>query len=301
MRGLLLFIVVALIVQPGEFTQLSPPALRPAVAYDSGGYLPGGTAVADLDGDAQADLVIANSYACPYFFCPTGSVGVLLGTGDGTFRPAVTYGSGAASTNAVAVGDLNGDAKPDLIVVSFCADVNNCLKGAVSVLLGNGDGTFQAAATYDSGGYGSQSLAVADMNGDHSLDVVVANQIGGVSELLGNGDGTFQPSRIVGVGPEYGHSIAVADVNADERSDLIIGNTCISYPYHCTDLVGVLQGNGDGSFQSAVAYPSGDEYQSSVTIADVNGDGSPDLLAANLDSTTLGVLIGTGTGSFRRW
>ena len=106
-----------------------------------------------------------------------GTVGVLLGNGDGTFQTAVTYGSGGYYADSVAVADVNGDGKPDLVVANACASSSNCANGgSVGVLLGNGDGTFQAAVTYGSGGqYEPDSVAVADVNGDGKPDLLVAN------------------------------------------------------------------------------------------------------------------------------
>ena len=133
--------------------------------------------------------------------CATGgSVGVLPGNGDGTFQAAVSYGSGGFKALSVAVADVNGDAKPDLLVANYSA--NGTLgPGGVGVLLGKGDGTFQAAVSYGSGGYDATSVAVADVNGDGELDLAVTDGNNGcgdnplvscVSVLLGNGDGTFQ-------------------------------------------------------------------------------------------------------------
>lgn len=143
-----------------------------AVTYDSGGLAPYSVAVADVNGDGKPDLLVAN-------FCPSNSSGgcnnpagvvaVLLGNGDGTFQTPVTYGAGGWETYSVAVADVNGDGKPDLLVASACASggSDGCTSsvGAVGVLLGNGDGTFQTAVTYSSGGYEATSVAVADVNG----------------------------------------------------------------------------------------------------------------------------------------
>jgi hypothetical protein len=111
-------------------------------------------------------------------------VGVLLGNGDGTFRPAVTYGSGGFGTRSVAVADVNADGKPDLLVASECG-VSGCTDGSVGVLLGNGDGTFQPAATFGSGGPSTRSVAVADVNADGKPDLLVTND-GSVGVLLSN-------------------------------------------------------------------------------------------------------------------
>jgi hypothetical protein len=98
-------------------------------------------------------------------------VGVLLGNGDGTFQPAVSYDPGGTGAWSVAVADVNGDGRPDLVVAIF-------FYNTVGVLLGNGDGTFQAATTYGSGGVGPFSVAVSDLNGDAKPDIAVANFCG---------------------------------------------------------------------------------------------------------------------------
>jgi hypothetical protein len=118
----------------------------------------------------------------------------------------------------------------------------------------------------------------------------------GPNVLLGNGDGTVQAAVSCGYVPEYGHSVTVADVNADGNSDLVVGGSCVAD--NCKDLVGVLLGNGDGSFQTVVTYDSGEEFGSFVAVADVNGDGKLDLLTANMVSNTMGVLLGNGDGRF---
>jgi len=277
----------------------------PAVTYGSGGTEPFSVAVTDVNGDGKPELIVANLYACPPPFCLTGTVDVLMGNGDGTFQTAVSYDSGGAQALSVAVADVNGDGKPDLVVANHCISVGDCPTGTVGVLLGNGDGTLQPVVIYGAGAYGPFSVAVADVNGDGKSDLLVANMLcvsagtGCVGVLLGNGDGTFQPAILYGSGPEYGYSLAVADVNADGKLDLLVGSTCMSSPYNCTDLAGVLLGNGDGTFQTVVTYNSGEVYQSSVAVADVNRDGKPDLLVANVDSSMAGVLLGNGDGTFQ--
>jgi hypothetical protein len=109
----------------------------------------------------------------------------LLGSGNGTFQPAVTYGSGGYYAFSVAVADVNGDGKPDLVAGNACetVDANDlCIgSGDVGVLLGNGDGTFHSAVAYGSGGDTAFSVAVADVNGDGKPDLVVGNECGGAN------------------------------------------------------------------------------------------------------------------------
>src|SRR6202034_872683 len=118
-------------------------------------------------GDGKLDLVLGNA--------GSNSVGVLLGNGDGTFEAPVTYGSGGIEPLAVALGDVNGDGIPDLIVTNAFATGSQGGDSEVSVMLGNGDGTFRSPVSYDSGGYYARSVAVRDMNGDGHLDIVVVN------------------------------------------------------------------------------------------------------------------------------
>src|SRR5580658_474305 len=154
-----------------------------------------------------------------------------------------TFGAGT-DPDAVAVGDFNGDGKLDLVVANEGS--NN-----VGILLGNGDGTFQAAVNY---GVGSAptSVAVGDFNGDGKLDLAVVNELSNnVSILLGNGDGMFQAAVNYGAGLSL-FSVAVADFNGDGKLDLAVAN-------YESNNVSILLGKGDGTFQAAVDYGIGTE------------------------------------------
>jgi len=192
---------------------------KTAVNYTAGGG-PWGVAVGDFNGDGKPDLTVANT---------DGSLSVLLGNGDGTFRAAVNYPTGSSSVS-VAVGDFNGDSKLDLAVANNGSFQTNFTDASVSVLLGNGDGSFQPAVNYHTG-TASASVAVGDFNGDGKPDLTVANSgsgqngftDGGVSVLLGNGDGTFQPAANYAAG-WVPSSVAVGEFNGDGAPDLVVAN-----------------------------------------------------------------------------
>jgi hypothetical protein len=178
--------------------------------------------VGDFNGDGIADLAVANGGTNSS--TDPGSVSILLGNGDGTFRAAVNYAAGEAPWS-VAVGDFNGDGHADLVVADFGRGHGSLASGTLSVLLGNGDGTFQAAQTY-AGAWGA-SVAVKDFNGDGILDLAVSGGLG-VRVLLGNGDGTFQTtpiSYIAGTGP---WGLAVGDLNGDGLPDLAVADLTTS-------------------------------------------------------------------------
>jgi hypothetical protein len=253
---------------------------QPPVSYKSGGEAAFSVAIGDLRGNGHMDLVVAN-WCASGNSCNNGVLGVLLGNGDGTFQAPVAYSSGGYQSYSVAIGDLNEDGKPDLVATNQCQSGGNCSEGTLSVLLGNGDGTFQAPVSYNDGMPGTSSVALGDVNGDGHLDLVAASDRlcstcsdGGVSVLLGNGDGTFQAPLTYDSGGEKGFSVAIGDLNGDGYPDLVVTNTN-------SNSVGVLLGNGNGTFQPVITYDSGGAWDFSVAVADVNGDGKLDLVVAN--------------------
>jgi hypothetical protein len=289
----------------------------PPVKYPTGGYDPYSVAIADVNADGIADLLVANQEQ----FGTESSVGVLLGNGDGTFQKAVTYDAGGISAYTIVVVDVNADGHPDLLVADGCSSGTYCSPdGVLAVLLGNGDGTFQAAQTYDTGGsdiYHS-NVAVADLNGDHKLDVAIAHGCGGttcstgsVSVLLGDGTGGFGPATTYASGGNGASWVAIADMNGDHKLDLVTVNWCSALCGTSTPIegsVGVLLGKGDGTFQTAVSYPSGGNGSRSVALSDVNGDGKidvltascgPDACAPGFPGGTAAVLLGNGNGTLQ--
>lgn len=192
-----------------------------------------------------------------------------------------------AGTQGSAVGDFNQDGVPDLAVT-------NTADNTVSVLLGNGDGTFQTQVAYPVG-IGPMGIAIGDPNGDGISDLVVVNafdgsQPGTVSVLLGTGDGTFLPQTLfdTGIAPA---EVALGDFNNDGNADIAITNTS-------DNTLSVLLGNGDGAFQTQVLYPVG-QGPIGVVAGDINADGTPDLIVANDGDGEVGVLLGNGDGTFQ--
>jgi hypothetical protein len=246
------------------------------------GCIPFSIAVGDVNGDGKPDLVVVDSDQNCSGAWSTGEVEVRLGSGDGTFQAPVSYSSGGFQALGVAVGDVNDDGKLDLVVVSSCGSGSATCHGQVGVLLGDGDGTFRTAVIYPAGANSNvTSLAVGDVNGDGHADVVM---VGGqnqavVSVLMGNGDGTFRPEVSYDGGGSQPNFVAVADVNGDGHPDVVVASYCMSVD-DCNDGgLGVLLGNSDGTFQAPVNYSAGGYGAFSLAIADVNGDGRPDLIA----------------------
>src|SRR5262249_47367281 len=207
-----------------------PPVTLPVA------FPPSAVVTGDLNGDGKQDVVVLDEGEFPD---RVSSGSVLLGTGDGGFRPAITFSLLPGATSA-AVGDFNRDGKPDLAITSGLND-------AVEILQGNGDGTFRAnpliipVGTQQNFAESIQSVAVGDFNRDGKLDLAVANPGGNtVSVLLGNGDGTFGPRVDYGVGTSP-LSVAAADLG-NGQVDLVVAN-------HDSSNVSVLVGNGDGTFQ----------------------------------------------------
>jgi hypothetical protein len=280
---------------------------QPAMVYDSGGVNTTSLQVADVNGDGKPDVLAAS--VCSTAACPIPVVAVLLGNGDGTFQPPVTYDSGLQA-RSLAVADLNKDGKLDLVVAGDYVPGRPLT--LISVLLGNGDGTFQSAVTYGSGT--AVSVVLSDVNDDGRLDALVTIlcsdaycKSGFLGVLLGNGDGTFQPALTYDAGYQP-VSLAVADVNGDGKADALVTKQLTSSSLHSA--VGVLFGNGDGTFGPVMSYDSGAPAAMSLAVGDVNLDGQPDLVVAHCTlgksngytcpsgSGIVSVLLGNGDATF---
>lgn len=278
-----LFLVIAVSLSASAFAQ---SASFSRTDYPSMGN---NHIVADFNGDGLLDLAGLGAQ----------SAAIMLGNGDGTFRPRAEYPV-ASWAQDLAAGDFNGDGRLDLVVT-----INDPQIG-LSLLTGNGDGTFNAPLNSpNTSGFDSPAVVATDLNNDGKLDIVAAHQIAcftapcnpalSISVLLGNGDATFQPAREIEVGSGMTR-IAVADLNRDGFKDLGISGD--------RSQVFVLLGNGDGTFtQKPTITLTSDTLgvdATDIDVADFNGDTVEDLVVAiGLNGSRTAVLIGNGDGTFR--
>jgi len=292
--------------------------------------------VADFNGDGVPDLAVTQgTFSTSLNPFPPGNVVVLLGKGDGTFGPPVTFPAGPVGNSYLATGDFNGDGVIDLALTHSIAKG----MGAVAVLLGKGDGTFGSAFDFAVGPRPFTLLA-ADFNRDGKLDLAALDAFNSANKiwvLQGRGDGTFQPAVSSPSATSEGF-LAYADLNHDGKLDLIIADQPAS-------AMEVLFGNGEGTFQAGKEYllsahptsigvvplqdgntslftadnissnlflffVTGDgavhspELQtigsstSAIATADLNGDGQPDLVITDPSAGKIYVKLSTGKGQF---
>ena len=233
----------------------------------------------DFNRDGKLDLAIGFSYP--------GKVGILFGKGDGSFEPPANYAVPGAHLLAA---DFNNDGKPDLVM----PNANNSL----TVLLNNGNGTFQSTKSYAFPLKYLRVFAAGDFNLDGRMDLAGLSRNENsidprvVSVLLGNGDGTFRP-RIDTTGTNLGdgsgpYSIVVGDFDRDGKTDIVVADESVTF----------LKGNGDGTFKPPSAQP---HVSTSVDlkVADFNGDGKVDLVSSGVFSGGFTVLLGNGDGTFQ--
>ncbi len=234
-------------------------------------------AAGDFNGDGKLDLAIG--------LPDQKQVGVLIGNGDKTFKPLVTYQLATGPTTWVGTADFDDlvhDNKLDLVTTNY-------LDNSISVLLGKGDGTFEAPVNFSGGPGvpGAQSGVIADFNGDGHMDVaMISAGIGSafLSVFLGKGDGTFQTAVQYPLS-QRPVTVVAADFDLDGRLDLAIAGGSIV----------ILRGKGDGTFETPVTIDAGQGYQ--LAVADFNKDGRPDLAVAiygDPGNATAAILINTG-------
>jgi hypothetical protein len=232
--------------------------------------------VGDFNGDQILDLATVNN---------GGTFSVLIGNGDGTFQAPI-FTTPATLPQTFAVGDFNRDGKLDVATAG-----EDFTTSHLDVFLGNGDGTFETGSSYLVGSL-PLGMVVGDFRNIGKLDLVTATLFGGISVLLGNGDGTFQQTKTYS---DYAPlAIATGDFNRDGKLDFVV-----SEDPDATDMAGahVFLGNGDGTFQPAVAYPQG-VADHSVAVGDFNGDQWPDVALGDSTKFDIIALLTPGVFSF---
>jgi uncharacterized repeat protein (TIGR01451 family) len=268
---------------------LRGPALEFAspVSYPVGAS-PSAAVVADFNGDGHPDIAVANS--------GSGDVTVLLNSGDGTFKPAVNFDAGMASPTSIEVADFNHDGILDLAVWTLSDPIGYTL----SILLGHGDGTFQAPKKTPLPSGIVLGSVFADFNLDHKPDLalLVQDANSGTSQifvLAGNGDGTLQAPKTAPLPSGVVLGSVFADFNLDHKPDLAL---LVRDANSSTSRIFMLAGNGDGTFQPA--QPGSDALSTGVGLigtADFNNDSKPDLAVGV--SQGLEILLGQGDGTFQ--
>jgi hypothetical protein len=291
--------------------------------------------VADINGDGKLDIVTGNDPGDGAAFGEKASISVLLGDGKGNFPTGQSYGGFSFVTpTSIAVSDVNGDGRPDILLAGYGPSVDVMMNGGtgasqwpvqsyypagvnstgapimvaagdvngdarpdivltwgtqVEALLNTGTGTFSATQPCDVGA-DPLSVTLGDVSGNGHLDIVTANAyyppgsgvpLGTVSVLLGHGDGTFGAARTYAIGGNP-NSIALGDFNKDGKLDIVTAGTEMD----------MLLNNGDGTFGTAQKVgPAG----SSVVVADFNGDGLPDIAQIDAAGTSVDVILNAGT------
>jgi predicted phosphodiesterase len=305
------------------FAQPAPATFAKPIASYKAGINPDAVAVGDFNNDGIMDLAVVNLFNAPKK-SQHGTVSILLGNGssgvgDGTFcNPPLctppTFDVGVRPV-AIAVGDFNNDGNLDLVVANFG---NPDLKkkaedGDISILRGNGDGTFQTAQTFavaDSNPtkpIGPLFVAVADLDGDGDLDLAVtirdatSSTSDSVSILLNSGTGTFPTHQLYPVGRDP-VSLVVANLNSNTDSipDLAVVN-------FLSKTVSILLGNGDGTFDDPGLTPlpplnpapiTTGTQPISIVAGNFDSDSIVDLVVANFGDRNVSFFKGHGDGQF---
>ena len=254
----------------------------------NGGNNPTFLAAGDFNGDGKTDLVVSGLGTL--LSGGNGNLTILLGKGDGTFQSPITLNAGL-NPSAIAQGDFNGDGKLDIAVLDFGTFSGN--NGAVDVLLGNGDGTFQPPMLLNPRSVLAAvpvAIVASDFNGDGRLDLAVVSSdfnspaTSAVSVFLGNGDGTFQAPVFYGI-PQIPTSLAAGDLTGNGKIDLAVSSFVLNPGLpQAASSIQVLSGNGDGTFQTS--------QDVSLTYA----DGAPNLNSNFSWCSAEGVSIWRGIG-----
>jgi FG-GAP-like repeat/FG-GAP repeat len=239
------------------------------------GYTPNSIAIADINGDGVPDLLVATTID-QYQNNNPGFAGVYLGvtSAPGTYQAGVQYSTTGTNPSGIVVVDLTNSGSKDMVVSNFGS-------GTASVFMHNpaAAGTFLAAVTLTTGGQPNQVVS-ADINGDGLPDLVFADMSGNAIVMLQNASspGQFEAPLSLATSGQTA-SVAIADVNGDGKPD-IVATVYDNNGNNGAVLVFIQSTSTPGTFNTPVSYPAGAQPEA-VRIADVNGDGLPDLVVAN--------------------
>jgi len=244
------------------------------------GSLPYYVVVGDFNNDSQWDIAVA--------YQKIRSIGVFLGNGDGTFLNQSLYLLDEYSEpNSLAIGDFNNDNQLDIAVA-------NLRSNSISILLGNGDGTFVNYDCYSTGTKPPVFIAVGDFNNDVIQDLVVTNEgSNNVGVFIGYGNGSFA-EQITYAMPNGSSPIwvVVSDFNRDNISDIAVAN-------RDGNNIGILLGYADGTFRNVTMYSTGNgSLPWSIAAGDFNKDNLIDIAVANSGTKNVGIFFGNGDGTF---
>ena len=275
-----LMLVLVLLVLTMSAGTARAQSFATAVDYALGDNPNSGIA-ADFNGDGKLDLAIGNVAA--------KNIAILINNGNGTFAAAVNYTVDFNPESSTAA-DFNGDGKLDLVVGNFLGGPTT--GGSMSVLIGNGNGTFQPAVT--TAIPNPFHVVAVDLNADGKPDIVAASAVPSekVSVRLGNGNGTFQAPVTYTAG-SVPRTLAIADYNGDNKPDVVVSNSGSG-----SSTLSLLIGNGDGTLQAAVPINVGIRPQG-IAAGDLNGDTKPDLVVADTNGNNVVVVINNGNGTFQ--
>ncbi len=299
----------------GTFTPTTTYAL-------SGGQTANLVRLADFNGDGKLDIVVAGSVGyCEFGVNNSSAVAVLMGNGDGTFQTPIQFATGdcgggfnnrSSADSGLAVADLNGDGRPDIVIASDSTDTG-CDCGRVYVALNNGGGSFgMSLAANVPGMYGSSistSLAVGNIGGRGISDIAVVSApicggtcARGVTVLLGNGDGTYaapvfiQDPNLTNATNDTGEptGIALADMNGDGLPDIVTSDIGLCCGGSNGFSVYLNRGDGlNGGLYAPVEIPTPNFAPTGLALADVNGDRKTDVVLNGGGSVD--VLLNTST------